>query len=497
MTASLLNRALTAAAWGYAGTALKLVLQLGAQILLARLLGPGEYGVFAIAVIVVSFALYFGDVGSSALIPRKEISDDEIRFAFTWQFIVSSLVTVLIAASAAPLATFFDEPRAANAIQAVGFICILNAIGGVSLALLRRKIDFKTIQIAQVTGYFAGYILVGIPYALLIEPSVTALVIAWMVQVAVTSAMYCRAAPHSWLPKFATPSGRELVSFGVHSFLANIGTWVLTNADKVVVARVFPTAQLGLYSTAANLMSTPLSLINSTFQQVVFSVSSRSTGQLDIGRTFAFLTVFVVIFAGLAFGFCLATADTIVMLLYGEQWIAAAPLLQAFSASMFFHSVAGVVSPLLWSQKSIFKDAALQVASAAAIVFFSILMSEYSFLVVAWSVTFVYGARAIILVFIGALQFLQDKSLLITPLIFSSIFVILSSILFGVIDQFLQKTGIPRISSFIINIVVMIWVVYVAFRTRRIFGIDFSEAIDKLTHKVQHKLKKNNHKDDA
>src|SRR5450759_1282685 len=208
---NLMGRALNATAWGYAGTALKLVMQVGVQIVLARLLGPGEYGLFAIGVMVVSFALYFCDVTSSALIARQDINAQEIRFAFTWQMIVSLIVTVLVMLLAQPISIFVNEPHAEEVIKILGFVCAFNAIGGVSLPLLRHNLNFKAIQIAQVAGYFIGYVLVALPYALFVSASVKAIVLAWLVQVLITSAIYLYNAPHSWRPSFTCDSAWELI----------------------------------------------------------------------------------------------------------------------------------------------------------------------------------------------------------------------------------------------------------------------------------------------
>ena len=61
--AGLAGQAARAVGWGAAGSVAKLVLQFGTQIMLARILGPEQYGLFAMGVLVVSLATFLADFG--------------------------------------------------------------------------------------------------------------------------------------------------------------------------------------------------------------------------------------------------------------------------------------------------------------------------------------------------------------------------------------------------------------------------------------------------
>lgn len=480
----LMSRALHAAAWGYAGTIFKLVMQLGVQIYLARLLGPSEYGLFAIGVMVVSFALFFGDVGSTALIQRQLIRDEEIRFAFTWQMIVSIMVSVMIALLAEPIASYVHEPRAENVIRVLGVICTLNAIGGVALALLRHNLDFKSIQIAQVVGYFVGYVLLALPFAIFVEPSVNALVVAWLTQVFVTSVIYLYRVPHSWRPRFTCDAGLDLVKFGAHSAIANFGTWALTNADKIVVARLFPVAQVGIYTSAANLMSTPLSQIYATFQQVAFSASAKISTEDAASRVFASITSLVIVFSGLGYVFSLTTADTLVAVLYGYKWKAAVPFIQAFSVTMFFHAVSGVVTPFLWAHGAIGKDAKIQAGMALAVAGGAFVMGHWSALAVAWWVAVVFGLRVVVLLWVGSRVFSRSRSLLREVLANSLIYLACAGATLFFTNYLLGYLNTTIIIKFLLNLLMLAILALIAIKFRKLMGSVFTEAINLLFSKM-------------
>ena len=163
---------------------LRLLLQLGAQIVLARLLGPQQHGLFAIGAIVFGFSGFFADIGLAyGLIQKPDVSDRDLRFVFTWQWLLGGAVTAGVYFGAGSLAAFFGEPRAAPVLQLLSPLCLLNALAAPSLNLLKRDLDFKRVQIAQGLSTALGYWVLGIPLALM-GAQVWALVVAWTVQVA-------------------------------------------------------------------------------------------------------------------------------------------------------------------------------------------------------------------------------------------------------------------------------------------------------------------------
>ncbi|MFY8016898.1 MAG: oligosaccharide flippase family protein, partial [Inhella sp.] len=164
---------------------------------MARLLGPVEYGVFAIGAIVIGFSAFFSDVGLAyGLIQKREVTERDVRFVVTWQIILGAVVTALIALAASPIATFFGEPRAASVVLALSALCLINALTAPALNLLKRDLDFKSIQIDFLVSYIVGYLLVGLPLALF-GFHVWALVWAWLIQAAVNGLLLYRRTQHA------------------------------------------------------------------------------------------------------------------------------------------------------------------------------------------------------------------------------------------------------------------------------------------------------------
>ena len=95
---SLGRHGVTAIRWSAVSTVARFTLQLGAQVLLARTLGPEVFGVFAIGLLVLTFASFVSGFGFSwSLLQRTTVVDSDIRFAWTWQIIVGLVTMVALA----------------------------------------------------------------------------------------------------------------------------------------------------------------------------------------------------------------------------------------------------------------------------------------------------------------------------------------------------------------------------------------------------------------
>jgi len=82
---------------------------------------------------------------------------------------------------------------------------VFQALGAVALGLLKRNLDFKTVQIAQVTSYFVGFVLVGVACAWF-GAGEWSLVAAWVSQTFVASAIQYAKAPHALAPRLRSGS---------------------------------------------------------------------------------------------------------------------------------------------------------------------------------------------------------------------------------------------------------------------------------------------------
>jgi O-antigen/teichoic acid export membrane protein len=395
---NLLQRSFSAIRWGAIGAFGKIFLQFFTQIFLARLLGPTEYGLFAIGVLVVSLSNFLSDIGIAyGLIQKKEVSDSDVRFVFTWQIIIGIFISAAINLLAGSVAVMFGEPRAADVIGPLALVCLINAVTAPSMNLLKRRLDFKRLQTAQLAGYIIGYIVVGIPLAI-VQPDVSSLVIAWITQAAASLVVMYRGARHPLKPLLWYAGGFSTVRYGLTVLATNLTNWSIQNIDRVIIGKIFTAREIGLYSTAYNLLYTPTATLLGILQPVFFSSSARMADQSTVQRG-TYLTAQAVIALTLlpAYTMIAMRADDIIHVLYGDAWHAAAPLLVPLAFAMPLMLMWGMSTPVLWTTGNATSEFKSQLPLAFLWASAAWLASQISLAAVAW-VAFLFSVMRTLIV---------------------------------------------------------------------------------------------------
>ncbi|MCC7101087.1 MAG: lipopolysaccharide biosynthesis protein [Rubrivivax sp.] len=381
------ERSLSAVFWGAGGTVVRLLLQVGAQVFLARLLGPEQYGIFAIGATVVSFSACLSDIGLAyGLIQKADVSARDVRFVFTWQVILGLLVTLGVWSGAGGIAAFFGELRARPVLEMLSVLCLLNALTAPSLNLLKRGLDFKRIQLSQIVSYVAGYIVVGIPMALA-GWQVWALVTAWVVQAALNLLLLYVGTGHALRPLLWYEQARAQTGYGGAVLVTNLINWVIGNVDRVIVARSFGSHDVGLYATTYNLLYNPTAAALGVVQPVFFSASSRlgdDAGRVESG--YLTLVGFVAAIVLPAFAIVAVMAEPLILLLYGPRWADAAQLCRPIALAMPCFMLFGLTTPMLWTAGRPASEFQIQLPLALVWLTLCLLAATVSVQAVAWCV---------------------------------------------------------------------------------------------------------------
>jgi O-antigen/teichoic acid export membrane protein len=336
--------------WGTAATLARFVLQLGVQVVLARTLGPEIFGIFGIGMVVLTFAGFMTSFGFSwSLLQRATVQAEDVRFALTWQVLVGLLTMASVYALAPWLAAYFREPRAQFVIEWLSLACLLTAASGPSTYLLQRDLNFRAVGLIQVGSYAVGYLMVGIPMALL-GWGAAALVAAWLVQASVVLLASYSLKPHALRPLFWYAGAAMTVNTGRAVFITNIVNWLLNNMDRVMIGRLLNAQALGLYNAAYNMATLPNSVLLSALQPAFLAAGAKLQDQLPrLGRVYLQMVATVLVLIVPAFVFLALIAGDLVHLLYGPAWLEAGWVLQILFLSMPAYVVWGLSTPVLWN----------------------------------------------------------------------------------------------------------------------------------------------------
>jgi O-antigen/teichoic acid export membrane protein len=336
--ASLTGQTISGLKWSYLSTVVVFVMQTGVIAILARLLTPSEFGVVAMALVLLRFAQYFAQMGAGqAVVQKPELSERDVHAAFTSAALIG-LVFCLLIVALAPLATvlFPDTPGVVAVIRVMSLTLVVGGLTATTQGLLRRRFAFRAIALAEIGSYLIGYALVGVVLAFS-GFGAWSLVAASLGQGALLVAaytLYCRRDIGLSLDR---GSLKAIYSFGGRVSLIGFAEFLGTNLDTLWSGHYLGSRATGLYTRATSLATVPLLLLVTSLSRVLLPGYSRIQFERERLRSLylATLTVVAAIIIPIAWGVAGAAHEVIATLL-GPQWTAAVPVLAVLSLAAPF-----------------------------------------------------------------------------------------------------------------------------------------------------------------
>jgi len=354
------------------------------SIILARLLMPSEFGLIAMLVLFVSLATALLDSGfGSALIQRQNATRVDESSIFYFNIVVGLVVAGLLSLAAPWIAAFYNMPILVPITRWTSLNLIINSFGMVQMALLTKRVDFKTqMKASLLATACAGGIGIVMAYK---GFGVWSLVVQSLaVNTLRTGLLWIL---YSWRPllAFSIKSLRNMFPFGSMILLTSMLNTVFINIYLVVIGKIFTPADLGFYSRAQNIQQLPVQqIISTTVGRViypVFSALQEDKARLKRGLSKALSTTALINFplmVGLAI-----IARPMVLTLLTDKWLACVPYLQLLC-------VVGLLYPLQIINLNMVKS------QGRSDLYFKIEALNKALVVVAIAVTYRWGITAMI-----------------------------------------------------------------------------------------------------
>jgi len=256
-------------------------LNLVVYLVLARLLTPGDFGVFAAATVLLGFVTLVTESGmASALIHRTDRMDEALSTAAVWTVIGGMALSIGALATAPVIGFFFDSSEIGTIAAAMSGIVLLRTVTSVPAAILQRSFSFLRrviVEPTQVVVFGAIAIVAGAnglgPWALVAGQYGGALVDALLSWMLISFRPQLRLASKAmW---------RELAGYGRHILVATMILRGGETSDAVIVGRVLGEGALGQFRYAVRLAMTPFQLLLATAAYVLFPAFARIAADRD------------------------------------------------------------------------------------------------------------------------------------------------------------------------------------------------------------------------
>jgi PST family polysaccharide transporter len=374
----LYGRAMSALSWRFLSESSRFILQLTVMVILARLIRVDQFGLLALAMVVINLVIDISEIGVHiAVVQRKDLTDIHIRVAFSLSIIFGLLFTIAVYLFAPFAAILLQSNEVIPILRLISVTVLLTSSGKVAMALLQRKLNYRNLLIVELGSYAFGYVLVGISLALL-GYGVWALVWASLIQALLKTILLFHLAPHPMRPSLSLSEARQLLNIGVGQSLFNLAYYAAVNGDYFVVGRQLGTTALGLYSRAYQLLTMPMYQFTSVISSVLFPVYSLIQDESErLKRAYlASLSLSAIIVAPVLA--CLGVAAPEIMTgVFGPEWIGAAAPLQILCIGGLFHSMAGLGDSLARAKGAVYLKFACHSIYAACVFSFSFIGSRW------------------------------------------------------------------------------------------------------------------------
>ena len=432
-------------------------------LILARLLLPEDFGIVAMASIIVGLIATLLDLGvGSALIQNKHAAREEFDTAWTLRLMQAGFVALFIWLLAPFAAEYFRDPRVLDVIRVMALTMLIGGFENIGIVAFQKNMEFgRDFQFFFFRRIPAFVVTIALAFWM---HSYWAMVIGAIVGRTVTVGVSYLL--HDYRPCFSMVRLKQIWSFSQWILVRNLGGYAQAELDKFLVGRRTDAATMGSYALADEIAAMPGNELLAPLGRVLFpafvSVADDSERlRAMFCKAFGVQTLLAL---PASVGLVMVAGDAVPVLL-GERWLSVIPLVQtlaligAFSAlthsssyvllalgkvslqALIFWLLLGV---LVFLATIIFPDAGAQelahirlATSAFGLILFVALVSYYvealrlsDFVKHAWRPVFSTGIMALVLSVLPRFEFLAlilqlSLSIVLGIVIYTSAIIIL------------------------------------------------------------------------
>lgn len=334
---SLKGKAIIGVGWSTMENVARYGITFVVTLVLARLLGPDEYGLIGIVSILINVFNAIVDSGlTAALVRKKNVNNTDYSTVFVANFVISVFLSIVLFFLSGYISVFFSRPELKVLTEVMSVVIVINSLAIVQKARLTREINFRIqTKISVIATILSGILGIALAY---MGYGVWALV--WQQissQLLITILLWYF---NRWRPQliFSIESFKELWGFGWKLLASSLIGTIWDEVFSIVIGKCYSPSSLGLYTRARQFASLCSSNINTVVQRVSYPVLSsiqddkeRLKNGYERVIKMTMLPTFVLM-VGMA-----AVAKPMIVVLIGEKWIGCIPMLQLICFDMMLY----------------------------------------------------------------------------------------------------------------------------------------------------------------
>lgn len=333
MSIELRQQTITGMIWSFIERFGSMMLQFIANILLARLLTPNDFGLIGMIMVFIAISNTIVDSGfSAALIQKKTVSQEDYSTIFFVNVILAVFLFVLLFVTSPYIANFYQQAELTNLLRVLGFALILNAFNIIQNTQLIRKVDFK--KIAKI-NVFATFLACTLAIILAFKGFGVWSLVFQLLAIAFFRSLFLWIW-NSWRPNLiiSLESLKNLFGFGSKLLFSSLLDTIYTNLQSLIIGKVFSVRDLGFYTQANKMSDVPVSTLSGVITQVTFPVFARMQDDYERMKSGVQKSLKSLVFINFPIMILLIIiAKPLFLILFTEKWNEAVPYFQILCLS--------------------------------------------------------------------------------------------------------------------------------------------------------------------
>ena len=328
-------------------TVIKKFLSLGRNIVLARLLTPEDFGLVALAMVLIQGIESMTSAGfDKYLIQKKNIDDDIISNVWLLNIIRGILLTLLALAVCPLYSRLVSEPATLQVLWIIAFAPLIEGLMNPGPIIAERKMRFGRISIYETICAILEVVLVVILAWFIRDAKALALGLLCGVFLKSLLSYFFFASPR--IPKFNVSQQVDILKVAKYFVVISVGTLIMEQGDNLIIGALMGSKKLGLYVIAYQLALFPVQFLQQIANRLAFPVFSNL--QINKVRLRSVLGDVIQIQMGLIIPFMIVIfifSNELISTLYGDKWSGAATILKALVFVMLGKGLTHICVPYI------------------------------------------------------------------------------------------------------------------------------------------------------
>ena len=324
------NSVLGGLIWSFGERITAQLVSLVVSIVLARLLSPDHYGIISIVAVFITLCNVFVSSGfGSAVVQKKDVTDEDFNTCFIIGFVISIILYLLIFIFSPAIARFYNMPELCLVMRVMGIRIIVASVNNIQHAYIQKNMQFKKFFFATLFGTVISAI-VGIVLAYK-NFGVWALVAQYLTNTIIDTIVLLFVG--GWIPKlqFKLEKAKKLFSFGSKVLVTNLVVTLEGNIRSLIVGKVFGPSDLAYYDQGNKYPSLLVTNVNNSINKVMLPVfSEKQDNLLELKKILRkSIKIGTYLLGPLLVGFA-AISTNFVKVMLTDKWLFCVPYIQIF-----------------------------------------------------------------------------------------------------------------------------------------------------------------------